>query len=161
MGMTRRAKKPKAPKGEYERMPLVEKDLRELALKLHTHLERATIYAVGKPRGSKTMCCGGAGTLGKISKTIQALVKDDLGDAHYLAILGLDKWTGLAAEAKKRVLDHLLCHAAGRDGETDEWKLAPHDVQEFTAVIKRHGLDGSPGLRSFVEAAKQLTLVGV
>ena len=67
----------------------------------------------------------------------------------------------LAAEAKKRVLDHLLCHAAGRDGETDEWKLAPHDVQEFTAVIKRHGLDGSPGLRSFVEAAKQLTLVGV
>ena len=159
--MARRAKKPKAPKQEMERMPLVEKDLRELALKLHAHLERAKIFAVGKPRGSKTMCCGGIGTLVKISKTIRALVRDDLGDAHYLAVLGLDKWRALDAEAKKRVLDHLLCHGLGQDSETDEWKLAPHDVQEFTAVIQRHGLDGSPGLRSFVQAAKQLKLAGV
>ena len=159
--MPRRAKKAKAPKPEYERLPLVEKDLRELALKLHSHLERAKIYAVGKPRGSKTMCCGGIGKLTKVSKTIRTLVKDDLGDAHYLAILGLDKWRALDAEAKKRVLDHLLCHGLGQDSETDEWKLAPHDVQEFTAVIQRHGLDDSPGLRAFVQAAKQLKLVGV
>lgn len=159
--MPRRAKKAKPPKPEYERLPLVEKDLRELALKLHAHLERAKVYVVGKPKGSKAMCCGGVARLTKVSKTIRTLVKDDLGDAHYLLILGLDKWRALDAEAKKRVLDHALCHAQGRDGETDEWTLAPHDVQEFTAVIQRHGLDGSPGLRAFVQAAKQLKLQGV
>lgn len=158
--MARRAKTAKAPKVEYERMPIIEKDLRELALKLHAHLERAKIYAVGKPKGSKAMC-GGVIKLVRVSKTIQTLVKDDLGDCHYLALVGLDKWKALDADAKKRWLDHALCHALGRDGDGDDWKLLDHDVREFTAVIQRHGLDGSPGLRSFVQAAKQLKLTGV
>ena len=104
---------------------------------------------------------GGVVKLVLVSKTIRTLVKDDLGDVHYLALIGLDTWKALDADVKKRWLDHALCHALWRDEDGDDWKLRDHDVREFTAVIQRHGLDGSPGLRSFVQAAKQLKLAGV
>ncbi|HEV8596796.1 MAG TPA: putative metallopeptidase [Candidatus Dormibacteraeota bacterium] len=159
MAKGRKAKKPKVPvKVEWERLLLVEKTIHELVGLVHKHLERAKIVAVGKPRGTKKMCCGGIAKLTTPSKALRALVKDDIGDVHYIAVIGLDRWEKLEAEARKRVLDHLLCHAGGRDDDRDVWFLVDHDVEEFTAVIKRHGLDDSPGLRAFVSQAKQLKL---
>jgi hypothetical protein len=152
-------KKPPPVKVEWERIPIVEKMINELIQVIHKPLERAKIVALGKPRGSRSMCCGGIAKLTTPSKALRALVKDDIGDVHYVAILGQDRWDKLETEAKKRVLDHILCHAGGLDDEKGTWFLVDHDVSEFTAVIKRHGLDESPGLRAFAQAAKQLKLV--
>jgi hypothetical protein len=154
----KKERKKKAPvKQDYERMPTVDKMINEMIQLTHRHLERAKVYAVGKPKGTAKMCCGGTAKLMMPSKAVKALVKDDLGDVHFVAVIGLDKWEKLDQDAKKRVIDHLCCHAfCGEDGG---FSLLDHDVSEFVAVIKRHGLDDSPGLRAFAQAAKQLKLV--
>lgn len=150
-----RKKKPPV-KVEWIRLPLVEKMINELIQLVHKPLERAKIYAVGKPKGTAKMCCGGVAKLSIPSKAVKALVKDDLGDVHFVAVVGLDKWEQLDQDGKKRVLDHLLAH--GCCGEDGGWSLVDHDVAEFAAIIRRHGLDESPGLRQFAKEIKQLKL---
>ncbi len=66
-------------------------------------------------------------------------------------------WDRLSLEQQAAVVDHELCHLR-RDG--DGWYLADHDVQEFRAVVERHGLYISD-LEEFafsIEQSRQLKL---
>ncbi len=150
----------RAPKAKidpsWQRDELIEKLLNEVAEQNHKHLERAKIVVLVKPRGGGALCCNGVGKLMSPSRAVLALVKEDMGEVHYITVIGRDRWEKLGeTAAKKRVLDHLLCHAGGLD-DKGRWFKVEHDVQEFVAVLKRHGLDDSPGLTQFVATAKQM-----
>ncbi len=82
--------------------------------------------------------------------------------ALYLELTGFDfiilvdqkVWDRLSLEQQEAVVDHELCHC-----RYDEkgWYVADHDVQEFRAILERHGF-WQDSLREFVEAAQQQKL---
>jgi hypothetical protein len=156
----RRSAAPKEPKTvEWIRDELIEKILNEVAEEHHGHLERAKLVVVVKPRAGRKGCCGGLGQLKTPSRAMLALLKDqEIGEPSYILLLGRDKWEKLSPEARRRALDHFLCHAGGIDTDRGRWFKVEHDCEEFTAILKRHGVDGSPGLTHFVAQAKQLEI---
>lgn len=157
--MPRRGRKPKEPKQvEWVRDEMIEELVSEVAKKHHGHLERATIVVLVKPRAGRKGCCNGLGDLKTPSRAVLALVKEDIGDVSYILLLGRDKWEKLSGDARRRALDHFLCHAGGIDTDSGRWFTVDHDVMEFSSIIERHGLDGSPGLTKFVATVKQLKL---
>ena len=70
--------------------------------------------------------------------------------------IGLDAWEKFDSRQGRIILDHELCHFAGQD-DHGRWGRAGHDVEEFTAILKRHGL-WSAELEVFVTAARQREL---
>ena len=55
-------------------------------------------------------------------------------------------------------IDHELCHAAGRDPETQAWTLRTHDVEEFEDIVKRWGTKWRFDLERFAVACTQMPL---
>lgn len=148
--MARRARKKKDPvKVEWERLLLVEKLIQEvIAEATHGHLEHAKIVALSKPRAPKVGACGRVVKLRRPSKGLNALVKDDIGEIHYLIEVGVDEWE------RKRLLDHALCHAGGLDDRGRWFTVPDHDVEEFTGVLARHGAVDTAGTQLSLIARK-------
>jgi putative metallopeptidase len=65
-------------------------------------------------------------------------------------------WTNASQEFKHALVDHELQHC-WYDSESDRCSMIDHDVTEFTAIVKRHGL-WHHDLDTFVKAAKQKSL---
>lgn len=152
--------KPKAEKVkvEWRRMPEVEALIEEIVEQHHRHLARAKILALGKPKATKR--AGGKVNVAKAKRAtpaLNALVKDELGEVHYLVEVGIDAWDGLDAKQRRIVLDHELCHFVGQDLETDKWGLVGHDVEEFTDILRRHGA-WTADLQLFAKECQQLSL---
>ncbi len=75
----------------------------------------------------------------------------------FIILIDRDFWNAAMPDQKLALVDHELCHI-GRNTQTMEgeegkavkawcdaadpksWKLVDHDVEEFGAIIKRHGL---------------------
>lgn len=155
MARPRKPKKPKVPKKtEWERMPEAEKLVAELVAKHHKHLERAKIICLGKPKAGKKRGRSVEATARKATKAMTLLMKEGIGtDLHYYIEIGLDLWETMNATNRKTLLDHELCHFAGQDLEKGTWGLVGHDVEEFTAIVKRHGAYNA-GLVAFGEQLK-------
>ena len=149
---------------EWERQPLIEKLVTELVEKYHAHLVRARIIVLGKPKASKTHGKVNVAKAKRATPAIQALLRDASGvDVHYLIEVGMDAWDGQSARQKRAILDHELHHFTGvevDDKGREKWGLCGHDVQEFTAVVRRHGAYHAD-LEVFVSAIQQLKLPGV
>lgn len=64
-----------------------------------------------------------------------------LSEADYMAMDDLQR---------EALVDHELCHCK-YNAETGTWGIRPHDVQEFSAVIERHGI-WSPDTRKVKNA---------
>lgn len=144
-------------KQEWQRLPLVEEVVRELVKAHHHHLEHATIVVLGKPMASKS---GGKTNVAKAKRAmpaLNALVKDEIGEIHYLIEIGLDAWDTLDQQKRRIILDHELMHFGGLDEETGKWGLVVHDVECFTEEIRRYGA-WNEDLRGFLAAIKQLSL---
>ena len=155
MARRARAKKEKPPKVEWERLLIVEKALAELVGQVHPNLERAKIVAIGKPGRPAASRCHGIVKLRVPSSAEKAMVKDDLGYVAYVVEVRTAPYETLSAEQKKRRLDHALCHAMGQD-ERGRWVKVGHDVEEFKAVLDRHGApDDNP---QFMPVARQMAL---
>lgn len=69
----------------------------------------------------------------------------------FIVLIDRNIWLGLSPEEKLALVDHELSHCAQAredDGETPKytrdgspvWMIRSHDVEEFEAVIQRHGL---------------------
>jgi hypothetical protein len=71
-------------------------------------------------------------------------------------VIGHDAWEKLSAEQRIIVLDHELCHAAGQD-LLGRWTLTGHDVEEFSAIIRRYGT-WTADLQLFAKEVAQLSL---
>lgn len=84
--------------------------------------------------------------------------------AFYVLEFAEDLWKGLTPEQRIALVDHELAHILIEppENEDDGWtlKTISHDVEEFAAVIQRHGL-WKPDLQWFADqtrAAMQLSL---
>jgi len=53
-----------------------------------------------------------------------------------------DVWYALDENQKKALVDHELCHFCREENDEGEtkWLIVGHDVEEFSGVIRRHGL---------------------
>lgn len=71
-------------------------------------------------------------------------------ECDFIVLLNREVWEDPAftTDKKKALVDHELCHAAvsaDEDGEKyDErgrkvWRTRKHDIEEFHAIVKRHG----------------------
>jgi predicted metallopeptidase len=79
------------------------------------------------------------------------------GADFYLIEVAQDEWDILDEAQRKAVIDHELLHCAGPDADSGRLGIRGHDVQEFAAIIARHGC-WTPDLIPFVQQAKQLEL---
>lgn len=85
------------------------------------------------------------------------------GKEFFVIEIAEDKWVELNDAEKKALVDHELCHCGVEDDPQGGVKLVlkSHDVEEFEAIIKRHGL-WSVSAREFAAAIdpQQLTILG-
>jgi hypothetical protein len=154
-----RKKKEKKPPVEWVRHYVIEKDVEDLVEKIHTHLRAAKIVVLAKPKAGKRHGRVLITATKRASEATAALLKDEIGDVHYVIEIGKDAWDTLSQDRKKLVLDRALCYCAGQDPDKGVWKLRGPDVEDFTEIIKRHGL-WTGELEIFAkEAAAQLELL--
>jgi hypothetical protein len=113
-------------------------EIRKIVKKWHPHLveSEARIVAVmnedGMSKRDKII-------LGKAQKATALLKK--LTDYDFALLLNEPAWKKLSEEQQTALLDHELSHMAAEQDKNDEWKffIRSHDLEEFRAVVERHG----------------------
>lgn len=99
------------------------------------------------------------GSMKKASAEAQGLAGQK---ADYILTVSLDDWNIFRDRQRRALLDHELSHCQGKeDKETGaiKWGLVGHDIQEFSAVLKRWGA-WSEDIVQVVETLQQLDLFG-
>lgn len=76
-------------------------------------------------------------------------------ELDFVIVIDESTWLFLAAEKRRALVDHELAHCG--QGEPDKqgnarWVLWAHDVEDFAAVLERHGLWTSD-VKQFAEVA--------
>lgn len=127
----------------------------ELVGKYHNHLLEAEIsYLVT----SKTMSRAGKAIAGKARKA-SGLIKY-YARSDFIIVVADTFWQAVGRPERLALVDHELSHCSvdhDEDGNRS-WVLVGHDIEEFTAVVDRHGL-WHDALKKFGRsAAKQLEL---
>ena len=148
---------------QYTNAPEV-KDLAEkLVEKYHGHLtdfnvklEYVFVDKTPKRNGKEVWA-----TCRKIS-SINAFLAggDDGSDPFFVIVVSEPVWDVLPPDTRLALVDHELCHAwaeANQKENADEadavkLSLKPHDVEEFSCIIRRHGL-WREDVIDFVDAA--------
>lgn len=69
----------------------------------------------------------------------------------YIIEISWDMWAFFDDNQREALLFHELCHIRSED---DAWKIRPHNVEEFSAVIEIYGL-WKPDLKDFAEAIRK------
>lgn len=80
--------------------------------------------------------------------------------SYYLIEIAEDCWQELSASQRVALIDHELSHIYLDHDDDEGWtlKTISHDLEEFAAVVQRHGL-WEPGLAWFAKVtSKQWTL---
>lgn len=102
------------------------------------------VLRVGEPPKQDGKMIFGAASLVDAKTKALAAEKYD-----FFIWLAADHWEDAKEKERKALLDHELCHCTGAPLA---WKMRGHDVQEFTAIVQRHGL-WYPDLDTFVGTA--------
>jgi hypothetical protein len=123
---------------QYDHAKDVETLANGLIPKYHSHLVNCKIAYIFKNKPITAKGRGVAATAEKVSAK-----NNLLSGYHFVITVAYPTWKELSDEIKLAVIDHELEHCFVEDdektGET-KYKILPHDVEEFGAVIKRHGL---------------------
>lgn len=129
----------------------------ELIQQHHPWLRGANIGILFRSKAPKN---GGRRTLGAASRAsamMNALFPDER-QLDFVIWLAKDAWEEDLIPAQQRaLLDHELCHCLLVEGE---FRLRPHDVEEFRCIVQRHGL-WKADLERFAEAFQQHRLPGL
>lgn len=122
----------------YERAHEVAQVASKLIANTHKHLASLPIEYVWRDKASKS---GDKVTLGKARKVsgLNAFLSEH-GEDFYVIEIAADTWKDLTSTQQLALVDHELCHLAGRNLDTDKLELRKHDVEEFAEVIARHGV---------------------
>ena len=150
--MGRRFKTPKEPKGpKYSAAPEVEELARSLIEDHHSHLVEARIkYLFRNGKWAKK----GRSVLGQAK-----LASEDtrfIGQYEFVIIVNLVAWNNASAATREALIDHELYHCGcevDRAGNK-RWNIVDHDVTEFIAVVRRHGL-WEDDLQRLMKAAQE------
>ena len=129
----------------------------------HAHLAGERIRYVFRSEHAKDAGKAVMGKARKISGLNAFLSADeDEGGGDYFVIeIAHDIWQGMSNAERKALVDHELSHCRikySKDGEPSLY-IAPHDLEEFAAIVERHGL-WKRDVKDFLAAAKgQLRLL--
>jgi hypothetical protein len=135
----------------------------DLIPKYHSHLVDIRVEYVFC---EKTPNRGGKETWGTMQKITGKSAylgadKEDqdrgLNDPFFMMTISYPVWETLSNKDRIALVDHELCHAVVKvDEETGDPKLGTvtHDVEEFKAVIERHGI-WRPDVEQFIQTANK------
>jgi len=99
-------------------------------------------------------------------KTVLAKTYKVPGQWHYLSgydilvIVNRIAWLVLDPEQREALIDHELCHVLKSEDQNGnpKYSLAGHDLEEFAAVVQRHGLWMGDVAQFMAAASQQLTI---
>ena len=82
-----------------------------------------------------------------------------LAGCDLLVIVNKKVWERLDYKQRDALIDHELCHVLKDIDEkgNPKWSMVTHDVEEFAAVIQRHGM-WMDELKKFMRVAQQMTI---
>ncbi|HHY95891.1 MAG TPA: hypothetical protein GX513_12925 [Firmicutes bacterium] len=145
--MTRAAERMTEPVGKYRLAPEVEAIARRLIPEHHKHLATAHIaYIMAESLPARN----GKTPMAKAQKASEA--QNLLHGYDFVITVNKKAWDMLTPQQCEALVDHELAHCGlGENG----WTIWAHDVEEFAAVIKRHGL-WHEGARVFAKAVEQM-----
>lgn len=139
---------------DYKDAPEVRAIAEELIAEYHPHLVGKRIaYAFSDKAGrknGKTVLGTASIESGKSVFFAAGAPSEYQGGKFFLMTISEPNWRVLKREQRLALVDHELAHM-GKDPETGEVCLWPHDIEEFTAVVERHGL-WMRDVQDFVEA---------
>jgi hypothetical protein len=137
----------------------VEKEAMSLIPVYHPELATARCKYVFVDKASQK---NGKPVRGKIRKVTGIL--EYLLEADFLMEIALDQWNELADTQRKALIDHLLECCTGEEDEEDggdmKWSVREPDVQEFSAILRRHGA-WNDDLAAFASIAKTIDIDGL
>lgn len=138
----------------YEASDNLKDIARELIEKNHGHLVEADIkylFRTGNWEVKKRETWGQAK---KAGKELKLLTGHD-----FIITVHQDVWDQLSDKEKRALLDHELqhCSAGTDDAGNKVWYIQGHDVEDFYAIIRRHGL-WSKSLRKMENLLNQTEL---
>jgi predicted metallopeptidase len=136
---------------DYSPAPEVAKIADSLIESDHQELAPARIDYVFRSKASRSR---GHVVLGKARKItgLSAFLAGNGNDPFFVVEIALDEWVMLDEDGKRALVDHELCHLNMDDeGGLD---LRGHDLEEFEAIVRRHGLWREP-LQSFAVAVQE------
>ena len=138
----------------YEASEELETIARKLIQEHHSHLVEARIkylFRTGNWEVKKRETWGQAK---KVGKEVNYLTGYD-----FIVTIHRDVWEQLDDKEKRALLDHELqhCSAGTDDAGNKVWYIQGHDVEDFYAIIKRHGL-WSKSLRKMNSLLQQTEL---
>lgn len=156
---------------EYWRAAEVERIARKLIGKHHEHLNRHDVlvrclFRDPPARSKGRLVYGKARKVSGFTAYLVGLEHndrlDDDGPVDFFVVeIAHDLWQGLTERQREALVDHELCHLEVELPETDDkdrtLSLRGHDLEEFTEVVKRHGL-WRPQVAAFTEVAKSAQL---
>lgn len=136
----------------YRPAPEVKEIAEDLIPKYHQHLidfdvklEYVFVSKAPKTKGKEVW-----GTCRKVSSMNAFLANQQEGsDPFFVITISEPVWEVLPPDSRVALVDHELCHAWAEanqneddDGEDDPYKLSirPHDLEEFSCIVRRHGL---------------------
>lgn len=111
----------------------------------HKLLERCTIIYLFRdkaPISKGRTVLGRARRIGGLNAFLSGYQPDDqlIAPTPYFVIeISWNTWVDLTPAGQRALVDHELCHL-GVDPDTDELFMRGHDLEEFTAIVRRHGL---------------------
>jgi len=141
-------------------------EVKEIAERLiplhHSHLLDARIEYIFTNKVSKRANKEIWGTMRKVSSLAAYLAGDKNAKEHgvteefFVMTISQPIWEDLSSDKKEALVDHELCHAFVDLDKDDEPKLSilPHDLEEFTSIVKRHGL-WRDDIKKFAESASE------
>lgn len=128
---------PYAEKPEYWRDSVLDKLSEEIRMKHHEHLHNAEIVFLLTKKASVK---GGRISYGK-TRLANGLTKY-FARADFVIVITAMLWDKATPEKRRVMVDHELCHCSYEEDEKGNrtWAIRHHDVEEFTAIVDRHGL---------------------
>lgn len=160
---------------KFDPAPEVEKIAEDLIPKYHQHLldfnvRIRYVFANKTPKSKGREVWGTCRKISGLNAFLEG--QGDPGEPFFVITISRDVWGVLPQEKKVALVDHELCHAwaevkqakeeadVSQDEvddqiETDnpvKLSVKPHDLEEFSCIVRRHGL-WREDIEDFVEAA--------
>ena len=122
----------------------------------HGHLRDASICCLFDEEDMKSK---GRLVLAKVRRATP--VENFLTGHDLVIIVSGPAWSRATDKQRSALIDHELCHvtAEERDDGSIAYRLCGHDLEEFNAVVKRHGA-WKADIDAFVESAQGVLNLG-
>lgn len=135
----------------YQEAPQVEKIARETVIpQWHQHLTALPIFYVFAEKLPRRH---GKAVLAKIKK-LTPFERFQGGDKHdYVVMVSREFWPDLSEAQREAMVDHELSHIVRDPDAASGYGMRTHDIEEFTAVVERHGAWKSD-VRNFLTATR-------